>query len=201
MVSGNPSIFLSVLWGKFPRGIINCTRRICRNPSGDVEFKLARDHSIGAPARTSFNLLSTGHLHTSQGPFPVSLVELRPSEHSHLPKETVSVLHGLSLGFPIVGESKYINSEKFFNPVVKPPGVDIPLMLRPWIDSEGNELQESLSFKDFLRKCGISGTQSDSVLMRSHEFSESSFDGEQSVCAYTDHPESRGVRRDRGRAS
>ena len=180
---------------------MRCTRNICKSPESFVDFKLARKNSTGLSVDTRFSLLKHSHLITSLGPCPVSIVEIQPSRTSKVPLDTISILHSLSLGFPVVGETQYLNYEKFYNPVAAPPEDKFQLMLRSWMDSDGQVLESPLWIGDILPEFEGTRWPFKSKLLHSYNINEFSFDGEVSACEYSNHPGSVAIRRDRGRAT
>jgi|LauGreDrversion4_2_1035121.scaffolds.fasta_scaffold182267_3 hypothetical protein len=190
---------LALLWGHIPRGIIKCTRNICQRYERDVPFVLARDRNTGRHTTTSVHSLGSFHIATSVGPFPVSLVELVSLGPTSIPHYVIPILHTISLGFPIVGDSIYCRSEKFFNPVVSPPQDSMGLAIQDWYRIEGD--QRILISPDSLSKRLLDGGHGsvsvcDSKLLPKESYKD--FPGEFSCSNYTDHPEASHVRRDRG---
>ena len=195
-------VYLGILWGHLPRGIIRTTRNICRRDESPVPFCLARRDNTGKRARTVFNTLGNIHLDSPQGPFPVSLVEMASEDNSFIPRDVILKLHAISIGFPIVGETEYVAVEKFFNPVVKPPDTRTELLLAEWINSEGTvKGNDANNVYQHLISLSAREIEHGSVL-RNHSksiFTEFTFDGESSNCNYINHPESLSIRNDRGK--
>jgi hypothetical protein len=191
-------IKLALLWGHMPRGIVRCSRNICRRRDDlEVSLSLARNSSTGRKADSIFSSFGEFHLETSQGPRPVSLVEVVTRCPVGFPENSASLLHSISIGFPVVGEVSFSKFEKFCDPVVPPPpDIKAPL-IQNWIDESGNLLSEdrlSCVVKEFH---GNKMNPSDSIL-RTLKFEGEEFDGEDSSCRYVDHPKASSVRRDRG---
>jgi hypothetical protein len=166
-----------------------------------VHFALARNKCTGKELRSVFSSFGNFHLNTSQGPVPVSLVELSLFQHNTLPYHDAIILHSIAIGFPIVGDVKYIHNEKFYNPVVSPPTDKIGLKLQPWYRLGGGNIyiveEDKLSPQLFDSPQNIFDV-SQSILKDLPESHEQFFAGEVSSCRYTDHPEAVHVRRDRG---
>jgi hypothetical protein len=144
-VMSRPDIFLALLWGHIPSGIIRCSRNISRRAERSVPFALSRNQNTGRPALTLINSFGNYHFQSVQGPRPVSLVEIASISPTPIPTEVVSLLHAISVGFPIAGEQLYSANEKFNNPTVPPPSDVRDLQLQMWLGSGGIVISEKLS--------------------------------------------------------
>ena len=192
----NP-IRLALLWGHLPRGIVRCSRNICQRPERETLFALARNSSSGRKAETLVSSFGEFHLDTSQGPRPVSLVEISSSSETYAPSESVSFLHCISLGYPVVGERIFSVLEKFYDPVLPSPEDLVTPYIQDWLGPGGSLIRED-EISQLLREFqGIPKQPSESRL---HNLSVPSerFPGEDSTCRYVDHPAAVSVRRDRG---
>jgi hypothetical protein len=190
-------ISLGLMWGHVPMGTIRCTKRVIKQPLSGPPFKLSRSHSTGKFAASRFDCLGLHHIMTSQGPRPISLLQIATSVDESLPREVASILHCLAIGYPLVGESYYRTHEKFFNPPVPPPLDDFPLMLRPWVDPSGRFLFDPKLLTDYI--IDFSNEAPFPLPKLNGRFDDDAFDGECSASAYVDHPGSIHIRRDRGR--
>jgi hypothetical protein len=191
---------LALLWGHIPRGIIRTSRNICKRYESVVPFALSRDSITGRAAQTVIHSFGSYHIHTSIGPFPVSLVEMSSWSTQSIPLEVVARLHTISVGYPIVGDQLYTKHEKYYNPVVSHPSDDIKLALQPWYEYDSDYcrliLSDSLSPKLLDHGFSILNLH-DSMIVGDIE--DSDVEEVDSNCRYVDHPRSQFVRRDRGK--
>ena len=191
-------IKLAILWGHIPRGISRCTHRISRRQERIVPFALSRNGFTGMPAESVISSFGSYHLLTSQGPRPASLVEIMSQSSGPAPTQVVSILHAISIGFPVAGEVVYAQHEKFLNPILPIP-VDVPeCLLQDWIDQGASAVFEDGLSRRLMDYRDAPVNQSDSVVRWETIDIEHHFAGESSKCNYVDHPESTHVRRDRG---
>jgi hypothetical protein len=199
--SGRSEVFLSLVWGHIPKGVIRCARTLCKTPDEYPGFKLARGPDTGKPAVTLFHSLGNCHISSSQGPTPVSVMETRTVAHPSISPRDALILHAISIGFPVVGEQKYLHLEKFFNPVFQPPDSEEEIMLTLWFDVTGFEIEGALEkVTRLIADNPFDHTRPRSLLADTRQYTDlSEFSGESSACRFIDHPESRIVRNDRGK--
>lgn len=191
---------MALLWGHIPSGIIRCSRNISRRSERLAPFALSRNQNTGRPALTLINSFGNYHFQSVQGPRPVSLVEIGSISPTTIPREVVSILHAISVGFPIAGEQLYSATEKFYNPTVPPPSDVRDMQLQMWLGSGGIVISEKLSQNliDF-RRPYLNQAES-KIISESFEL-HADFPGETSSCEYLNHPEAVRVRGDRSNTS
>lgn len=191
-------ICLAIVCGHIPKGLTRSSRSIVRKTECSVDFALARDSRTGKPCVSFISSFGNFHMNTSGGPFPVSLVEITSKSPKSVPVDVASVLHLISVGYPVVGESRFRVFEKFYNPVIAPPVDFTEPLIKGWISSEGDLIQpDSLSslLIDFHRG---PLEQHETTIYNSNTDAINEFHGETSNCGYIDNLQSSRIRSDRG---
>jgi hypothetical protein len=197
--SKRPPVFLALLWGHLPQGIIRVSRPICNKYERPVKFALARSSSTGKPCSTVFSTRGSYHIQTKTGPLPVSLVELCTYSPTSIPLSDCQKLHSISLGSPIVGDNLYTKYEKLYNPVVRYPDYKDGLLIQEWISTNGDVNVDPSTLYTNLVDAPAQEIRHSILLENLGRSDIPEFPGESSNCSWSDHPESVKVRRDRGR--
>lgn len=199
--SKHPPVFLALLWGHLPQGIIRVSRPICNKYERPVKFALARSSSTGKPCSTVFSARGSYHIQTKTGPLPVSLVELSSYSPTSIPLSDCQKLHSISLGSPIVGDNLYTKYEKLYNPVVRYPDYKDGPLIQEWISTHGDVKGDLSTLYAKLVDAPAQEIRHSMLLDNLAGLDIAEFPGESSDCSWADHPESVKVRRDRGRPS
>lgn len=196
MSSRSPYIKLAILFGHIPAGVIQSTRRICRNAER-TGYCLARTASEGKSATTALRSFGNYHLQTQMGPVPASLVELYSFSAGGVPSNSLARLHAISLGFPVMGENDFLSNERFYNPVITPPADVKSPLIQDWLSLDSSSLHMEDNLSSLLMDFDGKVFHENSTLRGFLEGSRVTFPGETSTCNWTSHPKAIHVKRDR----